>query len=88
MMNDADLREKLYFIQKSCGAVPGPHGLFFGIKRNKNLACTHESDIVKMEKKLHTGFAIILKLQKFTGRVLKTVPDMLLQKNKCVVLVV
>ena len=24
VMNDADLREKLYFIQKSCGAVPGP----------------------------------------------------------------
>lgn len=28
MMNDADLREKLYFIQKSCGAVPGPMDCF------------------------------------------------------------
>ena len=33
---DDDLAERLYTIQNSCGAVPGPHGFFFGIKRNKN----------------------------------------------------
>ena len=35
MLNDAALREKLYFIQKSCGAVPGPMDCFLvhrGIK--------------------------------------------------------
>jgi len=35
MMNDPALREKLYFIQKSCGAVPGPMDCFLvhrGIK--------------------------------------------------------
>ena len=35
MLNDAELREKLYFIQKSCGAVPGPMDCFLvhrGIK--------------------------------------------------------
>lgn len=28
MMNDKELREKLYFVQKSCGAVPGPMDCF------------------------------------------------------------
>jgi len=35
MMNDKDLRDQLYFIQKSCGAVPGPQDCFLvhrGIK--------------------------------------------------------
>lgn len=35
MMNSPELREKLYFIQKSCGAVPGPQDCFLihrGIK--------------------------------------------------------
>lgn len=37
MMNDADLREKLYFIQKSCGAVPGPQDCFLVLRGIKTL---------------------------------------------------
>jgi cystathionine beta-lyase/cystathionine gamma-synthase len=37
MMNDKDLREKLYFIQKSCGAVPGPMDSFLVLRGIKTL---------------------------------------------------
>lgn len=37
MMNDADLRDKLYFIQKSCGAVPGPMDCFLVLRGIKTL---------------------------------------------------
>jgi cystathionine beta-lyase/cystathionine gamma-synthase len=36
-MNDAELREKLYFIQKSCGAVPGPMDCFLVLRGIKTL---------------------------------------------------
>jgi cystathionine beta-lyase/cystathionine gamma-synthase len=38
VMNDATLREKLYFIQKSCGAVPGPMDCFLVLRGIKTLA--------------------------------------------------
>ena len=37
MLNDKDLREKLYFIQKSCGAVPGPQDCFLILRGIKTL---------------------------------------------------
>lgn len=37
VMNDAGLREKLYFIQKSCGAVPGPQDCFLVLRGLKTL---------------------------------------------------
>jgi cystathionine gamma-lyase len=37
MMNDAGLREQLYFIQKSCGAVPGPQDCFLVLRGIKTL---------------------------------------------------
>ena len=37
MMNDKDLREKLYFLQKSCGAVPGPMDCFLVLRGIKTL---------------------------------------------------
>lgn len=37
MMNDSSLREKLYFIQKSCGAVPGPMDCFLVLRGIKTL---------------------------------------------------
>ena len=37
VMNDPTLREKLYFIQKSCGAVPGPMDCFLVIRGIKTL---------------------------------------------------
>lgn len=37
VMNDADLREQLYFIQKSCGAVPGPMDCFLVLRGIKTL---------------------------------------------------
>jgi cystathionine beta-lyase/cystathionine gamma-synthase len=36
-MNDASLREQLYFIQKSCGAVPGPMDCFLVLRGIKTL---------------------------------------------------
>jgi cystathionine beta-lyase/cystathionine gamma-synthase len=37
MMNDNALREQLYFIQKSCGAVPGPMDCFLVLRGIKTL---------------------------------------------------
>ena len=37
IMNDAELREQLYFIQKSCGAVPGPQDCFLMLRGIKTL---------------------------------------------------
>ncbi len=37
MMNNPELREKLYFIQKSCGAVPGPMDCFLVLRGIKTL---------------------------------------------------
>ena len=37
MMNDVTLREQLYFIQKSCGAVPGPQDCFLVLRGIKTL---------------------------------------------------
>jgi cystathionine beta-lyase/cystathionine gamma-synthase len=37
MLNDATLREQLYFIQKSCGAVPGPMDCFLVLRGIKTL---------------------------------------------------
>ena len=37
MMNDPSLREQLYFIQKSCGAVPGPQDCFLVLRGIKTL---------------------------------------------------
>ncbi len=37
VMNDTALREKLYFIQKSCGAVPGPMDCFLVLRGIKTL---------------------------------------------------
>ncbi len=37
VMNDSALREKLYFIQKSCGAVPGPMDCFLVLRGIKTL---------------------------------------------------
>ena len=38
MMNDDALRDQLYFIQKSCGAVPGPMDCFLVLRGIKTLA--------------------------------------------------
>lgn len=37
MMNDTELRDKLYFIQKSCGAVPGPQDCFLVLRGIRTL---------------------------------------------------
>ena len=37
VMNSSELREKLYFIQKSCGAVPGPMDCFLVLRGIKTL---------------------------------------------------
>lgn len=37
VMNDVELRDKLYFIQKSCGAVPGPMDCFLVLRGIKTL---------------------------------------------------
>jgi cystathionine beta-lyase/cystathionine gamma-synthase len=37
MLNDQNLRDQLYFIQKSCGAVPGPQDCFLVLRGIKTL---------------------------------------------------
>src|SRR5689334_4114653 len=51
VMNDATLREQLYFIQKSCGAVPGPMDCFLVLRGIKTLH-------VRMQRHCENGKAI------------------------------
>jgi cystathionine gamma-lyase len=53
MMNDADLREKLYFIQKSCGAVPGPMDCFLVLRGIKTLHIRMQRHTENGEKIAH-----------------------------------
>jgi cystathionine beta-lyase/cystathionine gamma-synthase len=48
VMNDESLREQLYFIQKSCGAVPGPLDCFLVLRGIKTLH-------VRMERHCENG---------------------------------
>ncbi len=53
IMNDADLRDKLYFIQKSCGAVPGPMDCFLVLRGIKTLAVRMKAHCENGEKIAH-----------------------------------
>lgn len=53
MMNDAALREKLYFIQKSCGAVPGPTDCFLVLRGIKTLHVRMKQHCENGEKIAH-----------------------------------
>ena len=53
VMNNADLREKLYFIQKSCGAVPGPMDCFLVMRGIKTLHVRMERHCENGEKIAH-----------------------------------
>lgn len=57
VMNDPDLREKLYFIQKSCGAVPGPMDCFLVLRGIKTLH-------VRMKQHCENGYVIANFLKK------------------------
>ena len=57
MMNDKDLRDQLYFIQKSCGAVPGPMDCFLVLRGIKTLH-------VRMERHCENGRVIAHFLRK------------------------
>ena len=57
IMNDPTLREKLYFIQKSCGAVPGPMDCFLILRGIKTLH-------VRMKQHCENGEKIALWLRK------------------------
>lgn len=57
IMNDASLREQLYFIQKSCGAVPGPMDCFLVLRGIKTLH-------VRMKAHCENGFLIAHFLRK------------------------
>jgi cystathionine beta-lyase/cystathionine gamma-synthase len=48
MLNDPELREQLYFLQKSCGAVPGPQDCFLVLRGIKTLH-------VRMERHCENG---------------------------------
>jgi cystathionine beta-lyase/cystathionine gamma-synthase len=64
MMNDKDLREQLYFIQKSCGAVPGPQDCFLVLRGLKTLH-------LRMERHCENGAGIahFLRNHKEVGKV-------------------
>ncbi len=51
MMNSSELREQLYFIQKSCGAVPGPMDCFLVLRGIKTLH-------LRMQRHCENGRAI------------------------------
>jgi len=52
-MNDPALREKLYFIQKSCGAVPGPMDCFLVLRGIKTLHIRMQRHCENGEKIAH-----------------------------------
>jgi cystathionine beta-lyase/cystathionine gamma-synthase len=51
MMNDSDLRDQLYFIQKSTGAVPGPQDCFLVLRGIKTLH-------VRMQRHCENGIKV------------------------------
>ena len=53
IMNSTDLREELYFIQKSCGAVPGPMDCFLVLRGIKTLHVRMERHCENGEKIAH-----------------------------------
>jgi cystathionine gamma-lyase len=53
VMNDTDLRDKLYFIQKSCGAVPGPMDCFLVLRGIKTLHIRMQRHCENGEKIAH-----------------------------------
>jgi len=53
VMNDPDLRERLYFIQKSCGAVPGPQDCFLVLRGIKTLHVRMQRHCENGEKIAH-----------------------------------
>ena len=53
VMNDPELREKLYFLQKSCGAVPGPMDCFLVLRGIKTLHVRMERHCDNGEKIAH-----------------------------------
>ena len=53
MLNDAKLREELFFIQKSCGAVPGPMDCFLVLRGIKTLHVRMQRHCENGEKIAH-----------------------------------
>lgn len=53
VMNDKALRDELYFIQKSCGAVPGPMDCFLVLRGIKTLGIRMERHSFNGEKIAH-----------------------------------
>ena len=53
MMNDQALRDQLYFIQKSCGAVPGPQDCFLVLRGIKTLHVRMDRHCENGEKIAH-----------------------------------
>ncbi len=53
MLNDPQLRERLYFIQKSCGAVPGPMDCFLVLRGLKTLHVRMKAHAENGEKIAH-----------------------------------
>jgi cystathionine beta-lyase/cystathionine gamma-synthase len=53
VVNDAGLRERLYFIQKSCGAVPGPMDCFLVLRGIKTLHVRMERHCLNGRKVAH-----------------------------------
>ena len=53
VMNDDTLREKLYFLQKSCGAVPGPMDCFLVLRGIKTLHVRMQRHCENGEKIAH-----------------------------------
>jgi cystathionine beta-lyase/cystathionine gamma-synthase len=53
MMNSSELREQLYFIQKSCGAVPGPMDCFLVLRGIKTLGIRMQAHCKNGEQIAH-----------------------------------
>jgi len=53
VINDIELRDKLYFIQKSCGAVPGPQDCFLVLRGIKTLHLRMQRHCENGEKIAH-----------------------------------
>jgi len=53
MLNDLSLRDQLYFIQKSCGAVPGPQDCFLVLRGIKTLQIRMQRHCENGEKVAH-----------------------------------
>ena len=80
--NNDDIAQKLFHIQNSCGAVPGPMDSFLVLRGAENFTCDECNDTVKMVKVIANFLKNHSKVEKVFCQVLNPIKTIILLKIK------